>query len=73
MLDLKANMSKKILLFGGSGYSGTVLAHHLINHKYSVISFDNLIYNNYSGSVSLIGNSNYTFINGDTINAKINK
>lgn len=61
-------MSKKILLIGGSGYIGSVVAQYLLSKNYDVVSFDNLIYNNNIGAVSLIGNSNYSFINDDLNN-----
>lgn len=65
-------MNKKILLIGGSGYIGSIVAQQMINKNYNVISFDNLIYNNFIGAISLIGNSNYSFINGDLNNFENN-
>ena len=38
---------KKILIIGGEGYIGNIVAQNLLESDYSVISFDNLLYKNH--------------------------
>ena len=61
-------MSKKILLVGGAGYIGTVLAENFLLKKYKVRCFDSLIYSQKYCIESLIKKKNYEFILGDLRN-----
>ena len=53
---------KKILLIGGEGYIGNVVAHKLLDDGYSIISYDNLIYNNHICVTNKLHLKNYKFI-----------
>ncbi len=64
-------MSKKILLIGGEGYIGNVVALSLLNQNYKITSIDNLIYSNYDNIISKKFNSNYSFINADINNISV--
>ena len=57
----------KVLLIGGEGYIGNVVALNFLSKKYKVISFDKLLYNNYQCVLSKINLENYTFYNGDIL------
>lgn len=57
-------MNRKILLIGGAGYVGGVLAGQLLDSGYSVKVLDNLIYQNTVGALPYINNLNYEFIFG---------
>ena len=59
---------KKVLLIGGSGYVGNVIAEYLLNQNYKVFIFDNFIYNHDFSNKHLINLSNYKFIKGDIRN-----
>jgi nucleoside-diphosphate-sugar epimerase len=59
---------KKVLLIGGSGYVGNVIAEYLLNQNYIVFIFDNFIYNHDFSNEHLINLSNYKFIKGDIRN-----
>ncbi len=56
---------KKVLLIGGAGYVGNVMAEYLLNQDYQVFVLDNFIYDHNYSNKHLIENSNYKFINGD--------
>jgi nucleoside-diphosphate-sugar epimerase len=56
---------KKVLLIGGAGYVGNVMAEYLLNQDYQVFVFDNFIYDHNFSNKHLIEKSNYKFINGD--------
>ena len=60
---------EKVLLIGGEGYIGNVVALNFLSKKYKVISFDKLLYNNYQCVLSKINLENYTFYNGDILDA----
>ena len=58
---------KKILIIGGEGYIGNVLAQNLLDSSYSVISYDNLLFNNNHCVLHKTQNPNYQFIFGDML------
>ena len=59
---------KKIILVGGAGYIGTVLAKHLLNDNYKVKCIDNLIYSQDECINKFLENENFEFINIDIRN-----
>ena len=61
---------KKILIVGGEGYIGNVVAQNLLAAGYGVISYDNLLYNNNHCVLHKIQNPNYKFIYGDMLNVE---
>lgn len=58
---------KKILLIGGAGYIGTVVAKYLLDRKFDVKIYDNLIYNSNSSKEFLEKHKNIHFVNGDIL------
>jgi len=58
---------KKILLIGGAGYIGTVVAKYLLDRKFGVKIYDNLIYNSNTSKKFLEKNPNIQFVNGDIL------
>ena len=62
------NKKTNILLTGGAGYIGSVLAHHLLEKDYNVFIIDNLI----AGHVSLVPKK-CIFFRGDFSSKKILK
>ena len=62
---------KKILLIGGEGYIGNVVAHKLHGYGYGIISYDNLIYKNHSCVTSKLPLENYSFVFGDINNKNV--
>ena len=62
---------KKILLIGGEGYIGNVVAENLIKNGYEITSFDCLLYSNESCVVNKNHFSNYNFIKGDMAQSKV--
>lgn len=66
-------MKKNILLIGGEGYIGSVTSLFLLSKGYKVVSYDNLIFNNYQSILSKQYNKNYKFILGDLKNQKLLK
>ena len=63
-------MKKNILLIGGEGYIGNVVAQSLLEEGYIVTSYDNLLYNNHHCVTSKINSKNYHFIYGDMMDYK---
>ena len=59
----------KVLITGGAGYLGSVLAETLLNNGYCVTVFDNLMYKQTS-LLHLCDNKNFNFIKGDVTNKK---
>ena len=66
-------MKKNILLIGGAGYIGTVLAKHLLLDNYKVKCLDNLIYNQKECLNGFLKNKNFEFINIDIRNKNLLK
>ena len=64
---------KSILIIGGEGYIGNVVAYNLLEVGYSVTSFDNLLYNNHLCVLNKIHFQNYHFVYGDMLNTNILK
>ena len=61
---------KKILITGGAGYLGSVLANHLLDENYKVTVLDNLMYNQTS-LLHLCGQKNFNLIKGDVTNKEL--
>ena len=55
---------EKILITGGAGYIGSILASNLIKKNYEITVFDNFLYNQTS-LLDLCRNKNFKVINGD--------
>ena len=62
-------MKMSILITGGAGYLGSVLAEVLLDNGYNVTVFDNLMYKQTS-LLHLCDNRKFTFIKGDVTNKK---
>ena len=62
-------MKKFVLITGGAGYLGSVLAEVLLDNGYNVTVFDNLMYKQTS-LLHLCENKNFNFIKGDVTNKK---
>jgi nucleoside-diphosphate-sugar epimerase len=62
----------KILITGGAGYLGSVLAETLLNENYQVTVFDNLMYKQLS-IVNFCHNKNFKFVFGDVRNTELLK
>lgn len=56
---------KKIILIGGSGYIGCVVARKLTDNGHEVTSFDNLIYSQENSDKHIKNKDLYKFIHGD--------
>ncbi len=56
---------KKILLIGGAGYVGTVLASHFLKKGYKVTVLDNFTYGNQFAVYSFLGDPDYRLVYGD--------
>jgi len=61
-------MSGKLLLIGGGGYIGTVVADQLLRDKYDLTILDNFIYNHKDSINNLKKFDNFKLIEGDIIN-----
>ena len=57
--------SRRVLLIGGAGYVGPVIAEELLSVGYSVRCLDLLLYNNGQSCISLIKNNRFEFTCGD--------
>ena len=64
---------KRILLIGGEGYVGNVVANRLLSNQYNVMSFDRLLYNNEICVLNKTHNNNYSFHYGDILDKEITK
>ena len=62
-------MKENVLITGGAGYLGSVLAEVLLDNGYHVTVFDNLMYKQTS-LLHLCDNKNFNFIKGDVTNKK---
>ena len=58
---------EKILITGGAGYIGSVLTPLLLEKKYSVTVFDNLLFNQNSLN-NCCHHQNFNFVKGDIQN-----
>jgi len=58
---------KNVLLIGGEGYIGNVIARNFLSEGLTVTSFDNLIYKNHHCVQNKIHIENYNFIYGDML------
>lgn len=65
-----AKSSKGVLITGGSGYFGSVLAEMLVERGFKVTVVDNLSYSQ-STLFNLFNNKNFNFIYGDVTNEKL--
>ncbi len=61
-------MSNKILIIGGAGYIGTVVAKYFVKKNYTVTCLDNLIYDNSYSLSELEKDNKFNFILGDLRN-----
>ena len=61
-----------ILVTGGSGFLGSHLCENLLEQGHKVICLDNFYSSEKSNISSLMNNSNFTFIEDDVCNCKIN-
>ena len=57
----------KVLIIGGEGYIGNVVAHNLLQNGYLVTSFDNLLYKNHHCVLNKTHYEEFRFIYGDMI------
>ena len=62
-------MNNKVLITGGAGYLGSVLAEVLLDNGYCVTVFDNLMYKQTS-LLHLCNNTNFNLVKGDVTNKK---
>ena len=62
---------EKILLIGGEGYIGNIVANYFLEKGYPVTSFDKLLYNNFRCVQNKEHFQNYQFVYGDILNTKI--
>ncbi len=56
---------RKVAIFGGAGYIGTMLTDHLLQQGYAVKCLDLLLYNNERCVLPFLGRPNYEFAFGD--------
>ena len=54
-----------IVLLGGAGYIGPVIADHLLDQGYKIVIYDNLVYKHYQSTSALFLNENFSFVFGD--------
>lgn len=64
----KIGSGKRVLIFGGAGYIGSVLVESLINLNYSVTIYDKFIYNEQNIFNKLFGKKKIKIIKGDSQN-----
>lgn len=62
---LKKNDERNVLIIGGAGYIGSVLARKLLSEGYGVRVLDNLLYDNGSSISDLMEERSFSFIFGD--------
>jgi len=56
---------RRILLYGGAGYIGSVVTNYLLNQGYQIRSFDRLLYENHCCVLPYLTHPQYEFIFGD--------
>jgi nucleoside-diphosphate-sugar epimerase len=61
----EGSRDRKVLLLGGAGYIGSVVAGHLLELGYSVRCLDLLLYENQQAVLAWLGRPNYEFLYGD--------
>ena len=61
----------RILVTGGAGFIGSHLCERLISDGHTVTAIDNLSTGSASNLVNLIGNTNFTFIEGSILDVKL--
>ena len=61
---------KNVLLIGGEGYIGNIVAQNLLNNGSIVTSIDNLIYKNHQCVLNKFHLDNYSFIYGDMLDSE---
>jgi len=66
------NSQLNILVTGGAGFLGSHLCKELLNKGYNVICLDNFYSSEKDNILSLIGNPNFSFVEEDICNSKIN-
>lgn len=62
---------KKILLVGGAGYVGTVVASDFLNKGYEVTVLDNFVYKNQFSISPYVGNPKFSIVFGDMNNIEV--
>ena len=62
-------MSEKILIIGGEGYIGNVVAQYLLEERYAIVSYDKLLFNNNHCVLHKNHNPNYEFVYGDMLDS----
>ena len=62
-------MKENVLITGGAGYLGSVLAEVLLDNGYHVTVFDNLMYKQTS-LLHLCDDKNFSFVKGDVTDHK---
>ena len=56
---------KSIVLLGGAGYIGPVIAQFLLEYGYQVIVYDNLLYKHHLSTAGLFLHEKFSFVFGD--------
>jgi nucleoside-diphosphate-sugar epimerase len=67
---MKNNKNGTILIIGGEGYIGNVLALRFLSNGYKVISYDNFIFENHLCTLNKTHFKNYQFVFGDMLDTK---
>ena len=62
--DARSSNSTVVLL-GGAGYIGPVIADHLLDQGYKIVIYDNLVYKHYQSTSALFLNEDFSFVFGD--------
>ena len=68
-MTAKGKMSKSVLLIGGAGYIGPVIAQELLADGHHVTVLDRLIYDNKFAIESCFANQKFRFVHGDMGNS----
>ena len=54
-----------VVLLGGAGYIGPVIADHLLDQGYKIVVYDNLVYKHYQSTSALFLHEDFSFVFGD--------